>query len=85
MTTMTAKVMFSFPDQLVARMKAAIPARERSKVIAILLEKEINAREQALYLCAKELEASQGLRGEMAAWDNEFSQDGLDDYTPEHK
>jgi hypothetical protein len=76
---MTAKVMFSFPDQLVSRMKAAIPQRERSKVLAVLLEKEINAREQSLYLCAKELEESSGLKEEVAAWDNEFGQDGLDD------
>jgi hypothetical protein len=76
---MTAKVMFSFPDQLVSRMKAAIPQRERSKVLAVLLEKEINTREQSLYLCAKELEESSGLKEEVAAWDNEFGQDGLDD------
>ena len=76
---MTAKVMFSFPDQLVSRMKAAIPQRERSKVLALLLEKEITAREQSLFLCAKELEESSGLKKEMAAWDKEFGQDGLDD------
>ena len=76
---MTAKVMFSFPDQLVSRMKAAIPQRERSKVLAVLLEKEISAREQSLYLCAKELEESSGLKEEMAVWDSEFSQDGLDE------
>jgi hypothetical protein len=77
--TMTAKVMFSFPDQLVIRMKAAIPSRDRSKVIAVLLEKEIVAREQSLYRCAKEFEVSSGLKDEMIAWDNEFGQDGLDD------
>lgn len=76
---MTAKVMFSFPDQLVSRMKAAIPQRERSKVLAVLLEKEISARERSLYLCAKEFEESSGLKDEMATWENEFDQDGLDD------
>ncbi len=76
---MTAKVMFSLPDQLVSRMKAAIPPRERSKVLAILLEKEISAREQSLYLCAKELEKSLGLKKEMNTWNNEFGQDGLDE------
>lgn len=76
---MTAKVMFSFPDHLVSRMKAAIPQRERSKVLAVLLEKEISAREQSLYLCAKELEESSGLKEEMATWDNKFGQDGLED------
>jgi hypothetical protein len=35
---MTTKVMFSFPDQLVARMKASIPRREPSKIVAVLFE-----------------------------------------------
>ncbi len=82
---MTAKVMFSFPDKLVSRMRAAIPARDRSRVIAALLEREISAREQTLYLCAKELEESYGVKEEMIAWDNEFGQDGLDDDTQESK
>lgn len=76
---MTAKVMFSFPDQLVSRMKAAIPKRERSKVLAKLLEKELKAREHGLYLVAKELEEHAGLKKEMDTWDKEFDQDGLDD------
>ena len=74
-----SKVMFSFPDKLVMRMKAAIPARERSKVLADLLEKEIKMREQQLYACAKELEESKGLKKEMSDWDNEFGGDGLED------
>jgi hypothetical protein len=76
---MTAKVMFSFPDQLVSRMRASIPSRERSRVVANLLEKEISAREQKLYQCAKELEENVELKSEMALWDSEFSNDGLDD------
>ncbi len=78
---MNAKVMFSFPDQLITRMKAAIPSRDRSRVVAILLEKEISLRERNLYLCAKELEESSGLKDEMAVWDDQFGQDGLDDDT----
>ena len=76
---MTVKVMFSFPDQLVNRMRAMIPSRERSKVIASLLEREIVMREKKLYLCAKSLEKNSGLNKEMEAWDKEFSQDGLED------
>jgi hypothetical protein len=76
---MTAKVMFSFPDKLVIRMKAVIPPRERSKVIAMLLEKEIAKREQSLFTSAKELEESINLTAEMKNWDNEFGGDGLDD------
>lgn len=73
-----SKVMFSFPDKLVIRMKAVIPARERSKILASLLEQEIKTREQHLYTCAKELEASKGLKDEMAIWDSEFGRDGLE-------
>ena len=76
---MSSKVMFSLPDQLVSRMRAAIPARERSRVASQLFEKEIAAREQALFLVAKELEASTGLKVEMKNWDKEFGQDGLED------
>ena len=59
-----SKVMFSFPDKLVLRMKAVIPARERSKVLADLLEQEIKIREKHLYTCGKELEESKGLKEE---------------------
>jgi len=70
--------MFSFPEQLVVRMKAAIPQRERSKVLASLLENEISKRERSLYLRAQALEKNEGLKEEMETWDNEFGQDGLE-------
>jgi hypothetical protein len=76
---MATKVMISLQDKLAVRMKAAIPARERSKVIAILLENEITKRERMLYLCAKELEENASLRKEMEVWDSEFGGDGLED------
>jgi hypothetical protein len=76
---MIAKVMFSLPEQLVSRMKAAIPPRERSKVAAALFEKEISAREHHLYLCAKEVEDCAALQEEMSGWDKEFGEDGLKD------
>ena len=74
-----SKVMFSFPDKLVIRMKSVIPARERSKVLAALLEQEIKSREQHLYTCAKELEDNKGLTEELTTWDREFGGDGLKD------
>ena len=76
---MTAKVMFSLPDKLVSRMRAVIPPRERSKIAAALFEKEISARERNLYLNARALEESVGLKEEMDVWDNEFGEDGLKD------
>lgn len=74
-----SKVMFSLPDQLVSRMRAAIPPRERSKVAAALFEIEISAREKNLYLCAKELEECTELKEEITTLDKEFGQDGLKD------
>lgn len=76
---MTVKMMFSFPDQLASRIKSSIPARERSKVIATLFEKEITLREQALYRSAKELEEHKGLNEEIHSWDSTFGGDGLDE------
>ena len=72
-----SKVMFSLPDPLVFRMRAVIPAGERSHVLVNLLEGEIQAREQALYQKALSLEGCEALRQEMSAWDKELGQDGL--------
>ena len=62
------KVLFSLPDDLVARMRASIPPKQRSKVVAYLLEEEIKRREQALYQCALEVEADEALQEEMKDW-----------------
>jgi hypothetical protein len=63
------KVLFSLSDSLYARMKAVIPARQRSKVVADLLEEEIRRREQELYECALAVEQDEQLQVEMAEWD----------------
>lgn len=73
-----SKVMFSLPDKLVIRLRANIPARERSKVLCRLLEKEIESREKGLYQRAMELEACAKLSQEMEIWDDEFGEDGLE-------
>ncbi len=70
------KVLISMPDELAMRMKAAIPARQRSKVIVRLLEKEITKRERALYQCANDVENDDALNDEMQDWDPTIS-DGL--------
>lgn len=72
-----SKVLISMPDQLANRMRAAIPARQRSKVIAHLIEEEIVRREQSLYECAAEVERDSSLNDEMKDWDATL-QDGLD-------
>lgn len=72
------KVLFSLPNDLVARMRASIPPKQRSKVVACLLEQEIEQRERALYQCALDVEADVALREEMKHWEVAVG-DGIDD------
>ena len=72
------KVLISIPDQIASRMRAAIPQRQRSKVIAHLIEKEVERREKALYQCALAVESDHALKEEMNDW-NITLQDGLHD------
>lgn len=73
---MMNKVLISIPDKIAHRMRAAIPQRQRSKVIVKLIEKEIERREQALYECALAVEQDAALNQEMKEWDVTL-QDGL--------
>lgn len=70
------KFLISMPDQLVARMKAVIPARQRSKIFTRLIEQEIKKREKTLYACAVAVEKDTALQREMKDWDITL-QDGL--------
>jgi len=63
------KVLITLPDDLVERMKTVIPNRQRSKIIAKVLEFEIKRREKELYKCAAEVEADDELNKEMAEWE----------------
>jgi tRNA/tmRNA/rRNA uracil-C5-methylase (TrmA/RlmC/RlmD family) len=71
------KVLISVPDQLAMRMRAAIPARQRSKTITHLIEKEVEKREKTLYECAMAVEKDAALNREMKDWDITL-EDGLD-------
>jgi hypothetical protein len=70
------KVLISIPDQLAVRMRAAIPQRQRSKIITHLIEREIEKRERLLYECALAVENDTNLRDEMSDWDVTLN-DGL--------
>ena len=72
------KVLISMPNQLAARMRTAIPARQRSKIIVHLIEKEIEKREKALYECAVAVEKDAALHEEMKEWDTTL-RDGIED------
>ena len=73
-----SKVLISIPDDIAVRMKAAIPQRQRSKVIVRLIEMEIDKREKALYECAAAVENDAVLNDEMNDWDVTL-QDGMND------
>ena len=70
------KVLISIPDDIAIRMRAAIPQRQRSKVIVRLIEAEIDKREKALYECAVAVENDSSLNNEMEDW-NITLQDGM--------
>jgi hypothetical protein len=63
------KVLVSIPDSLYTRMMATIPPRQRSKLIAKLLEDEVKKREQELYQAALAVEQDEELNAEMKDWD----------------
>lgn len=63
------KVLVSIPNSLYSRMMATIPPRQRSKLIARLLEDEVKKREQELYQAALAVEQDEELSAEMKDWD----------------
>lgn len=71
-----SKVLISIPDDIASRMRAAIPQRQRSKVIVRLIEAEINKREKVLYECAVAVEKDAALNKEIEDWDVTL-QDGI--------
>ena len=72
------KMLISIPDKLAARMRTAIPKRQRSKIIAELLEGELCQRERQLYACALAVEQDKALQKELSVWDVTIK-DGLTD------
>ena len=63
------KVLVSIPDSLYSRMTATIPPRQRSRLIAKLLEDELRKREQELYQAALAVEQDEELGAEMREWE----------------
>ena len=72
------RVLISLPDELATRMRAALPARQRSSIITRLIEEEVKKRENNLYECALAVEKDEALNQEMVEWDSTL-QDGLND------
>jgi metal-responsive CopG/Arc/MetJ family transcriptional regulator len=74
----TAKLLISLPHDLALRLKSAVPDRQRSKLIKMLIETEVTRREALLYEAALAVEKDQKLSDDMQAWDVAIG-DGIDD------
>lgn len=73
------KILVSLPEELVKRMRAIIPTKQRSSVVAELVKKEVEKRENELLRCAEALESDQALNEEMAEWEEATIGDGIED------
>lgn len=72
-----SKLLLSIPDKLANQFKTMVPARQRSHFLVCLLEKAVQKQEDALYVCAKSVEADDELNQDMQNWDVTLD-DGLE-------
>jgi hypothetical protein len=72
-----SKLLISIPDKLANQFKAMVPARKRSHFLVYLIKKAVEKQEDALYACAKSVEADESLNQDMQSWDITL-EDGLD-------
>jgi hypothetical protein len=76
----TQQLLLHLPDELVRRLKRAVPARSRSKFIQDLLEQALPpdgvVEADPLYLAALEVEKDEALAAELGNWDLVLSDGG---------
>jgi len=72
------KILISIPQPIAKRMRVTFPARQRSTIIARLIENEIVTREQQLYNSALAVEKDSALNKEMQDWEV-TSSDGINE------
>ncbi|HTQ33238.1 MAG TPA: hypothetical protein VMI30_03615 [Stellaceae bacterium] len=76
----TQQLLLHLPDELVRRLKRAVPARGRSKFIQDLLEKALppDGVDEAdpLYLAALDVEKDEALAAELGGWDTTLRDGG---------
>jgi hypothetical protein len=77
----TQQLLLHLPDELVRRLKRAVPARGRSKFIQDLLEQALPsggvAETDPLYLAALDVEQDEALAAEMVGWEPATLSDGV--------
>ena len=70
------RVNFTLPRNVYMSLKASVPERKRSQLVARLIESELAKREDALYEAAKAVEKDKALNREMKDWEMTLD-DGL--------
>jgi hypothetical protein len=77
----TQQLLLHLPDELIRRLRRAVPARQRSKFIQDLLEQALPpdgvVESDPLYLAALSVEADEALAAEMAEWEPATVADGV--------
>jgi hypothetical protein len=77
----TQQLLLHLPDEIVRRLKRAVPPRSRSKFIQDLLEQALPpdgvAEADPLYLAALDVEKDEALAAEMASWQPATLGDGV--------
>ena len=77
----TQQLLLHLPDELIRRLRRAVPARQRSRFIQDLLEEALPpdgvVETDPLYLAALSVEADDALAAEMAEWEPATVADGV--------
>jgi len=71
------QLLLQIPNELAERFKQAVPARQRSRYVAKLLEQALPVEDSPLYLAALEAEQDQALGAEMREWREGLMGDGI--------
>ena len=72
------QLLIHLPDHLAQRFRFLVPAKQRSKYIAHLLEDDLKKQDDDLRLCAMAIEQDDDINQMMSDWDI-VSGDGIDE------
>ena len=77
----SSSLLLRLPPDLLMRFRSLVPARQRTGVIALLVQYEVERRELELEKVARLVEADDALNDEMSAWDSTI-EDGIEEHVP---
>lgn len=62
------RITLSIPDSVARRFQAAVPPRQRSRLVTALLERELSEQDDALATACRAANRDQGLEREIDEW-----------------